>query len=139
MKSLGNIPLVSTGRMNGASYTDAERTLALSVSQVVLTAVGIRQYDISSLIEVITVLELVQEEGNCNCVPAYCRTVYKKIEATRLADNSTLKDFPKIKEGERLPRDYTSVGLLLRHAFEECGFNEEEVQKVFPKYKRKIN
>lgn len=138
MKDLTGISLQTTGRVNGASYTDAEKRLALSISQVVLTATGNRQYEETDS-EVISILEEVHEEGNCNCVPAYCRAIYKKIEAQRLQDKTTLLDFPKrSKSGERSPRDWTSVGLLFRHAFEECGFSEKELQEVFPKYKKKL-
>lgn len=139
MKGLKGISLTSTGRSNGARYTEEEKALALSISKAVLTATGLRNYsDAESDQMVLTALEDSVREQKYDSVPAYCRAIYKKVEEVQLKDDSTLTSFPKVnKEGQRSPRDWTSVGLLFRHAFIECGFSEEELKDIFPKYSPK--
>lgn len=130
--------LASTGRSNGTKYTKAERSLAAIVSMVVLTATQHKDFsdDIADETEVIDALSVVAEESNGDLsVPSLCRAVYRKVEQARLVDDSTADDFPKVKNGERTPRDFTSVNLLFRKAFtDECGFSKEEVEPVFPSY-----
>lgn len=132
--------LASTGRSNGTKYTKAERDLATVVSKVVLTATQHKDFSeqIDDETEVIETLSVVAEEVNGDLsVPSLCRAVYRKVEQERLEDNSTTDDFPKMKNGERTSRDFTSVNLLFRKAFTDaCGFSKEEVEPIFPSYSK---
>ena len=126
--------LESNGRNHGTSYTDAERALALDVSKVILSATG--HADFSGEFEddhevVQTLMETLQEKEHTD-VPSLCRAVYRKIEKKRLTDDSTVKDFPKMSEGIRSTRDFTSMNLLFRHAFEKSGMTD--IDKSFPAY-----
>lgn len=131
--------LSSNGRSNGTPYTKAERNLAVVISMVVLTATGHKDFSeqISEEDEAITAVSAAAEEkGSDNLdVPGLCRAAYRKVEATRLEDDSTATDFPKQKDGERVARDFTSVNLLFRKAFiDGCGFSKAEVEPVFKSY-----
>lgn len=129
--------LKSTGRSNGTAYTQAERQLATIVSKVVLTATRHKDFsaDIADEDEVIEVLATVSEDKDGLSVPSLCRAVYRHVEKNRLADSDTVDDFPKVKNGERVARDFTSVNNLFRKAFQEdCGFSKDEVEPVFPSY-----
>ena len=86
--------------------------------------------------DAITAVSAAAEERGENLdVPGLCRAAYRKVEADRLADDSTTGDFPKEKNGERVARDFTSVNLLFRKAFiDGCGFSKAEVEPIFPSY-----
>lgn len=133
-----NAGLNSNGRSNGQSYTKAEHKLATIISMVVLTATSHKDFS-EQIAEETEAMEAVmaaaEEAGDQASVPSLCRAAYRKVEATRLEDDSTTEDFPKVKEGERTPRDFTSVNLLFRKAFmDDCGFTKSEVEPIFPSY-----
>lgn len=128
-------PLESNGRSNGTPYTVAEQTLALDVSKAVLTATNHKMFTDSISDDITNALAEVASEGNKTDVPGICRAVYKKVEAAKLADESTIKAFPKVNaEGDRDHRDFTSVNLLFRKAFTKCGFDANTVNSCFPAY-----
>lgn len=135
----GNASLVSTGRGNGTSYTDVERGLAEATAAAVVTATNIADVADKATDEVIEALQVAAEEaGDQASVPGLCRAVYRSIEKERLADESTIADFPKTKNGERVGRDHTSLGLLFRKALKGLGVDEETIDKAFPSpYKSK--
>lgn len=130
--------LSSNGRSNGTAYTDAERNLATIISKIVLTATGHKDFSeqIENEDEAITAVSAAAEERGENLdVPGLCRAAYRKVEAARLEDDSTADDFPKVKNGERTPRDFTSTNLLFRKAFiDGCGFSKAEVEPIFKSY-----
>lgn len=135
----GNASLVSTGRGNGQSYTDAERSLAQATAAAVCTATSLADVADQATDEVIEALQAAAEEAGDNAsVPGLCRAVYRSIEKERLADESTTADFPKTKGGERVGRDHTSLGLLFRKAMAKLGVDEETIDTAFPSpYKSK--
>lgn len=131
----GNVSLISKGRSNGQSYTDEERALAKAVAAAVFTATGFAKAEKETTDEVVTVLDAaVAEQGEENVsVPSLCRAVYRGIEKARLADKKTVKAFPKKgKDGTRVGRDHTSIGLLFRKALKELGVGEDVIDQAFP-------
>lgn len=135
--SLRRIKLESAGRNSGQSqsYTKAEEELASAVSRVVLTVTGHKEFDELDE-EVCKALESLANEGKVEDrdVPSLCRAVYREIEKARLTNPETLSQFPKVKEGERVQRDFTSLNLLFRKAFKAFGYSGEVLQNIFPSY-----
>lgn len=145
LKSLlvGKASLVSNGRTNGTSYTDAERELTKETAAAVCLATDL--VEIPSAVaesipdEVIEALSAAAEEAGAQAsVPGLCRATYRAVEKIRLEDPDTIDDFPKMKDGERVSRDHTSVGLLFRKALEKLGVDKETIDTAFPSpYKKK--
>lgn len=133
-----NISLRSEGRRNGQSYTSAEKTLAEQILKTVLTVTNHKIFEEDECFteHICETLATIIEEKTWD-VPSLCRAIYKIHEAEKLQDSESIVDFPKIKNNERVPRDFTSVNLLFRKAMKECGFSQEEIEGTFPSYYKK--
>lgn len=133
-----NLSLVSKGRSNVQSYTQEEEELALQIATAVLTVAGHIENKDRTSEEIYSVLKMVIEETEELSVPSLCRAVYCSIERARLTNPETVQEFPKMKNDERVQRDFTSVSLLFRKALRKLNVEEELIDQIFPSpYKKK--
>lgn len=144
LKKIGKkIPLNSTGKSKGTSYTNTEKATAKAILLGVLIASG-HLADENGEIEkeipadVVKAIEEAAQPGRG--VPNICRAAYRQLEATHFEGDKNEKpldasNWPKV-------RDYTSVGLIFRGQLKAVNkahkcLTDEEADKVFPAYRKK--
>lgn len=142
LSSLIGIKLTGNTK-TGQEYSIDEKNLATRIIGTLSIAFG--KCEGEQNIEVVETTQaiLAEEDATILGLAGIARRCYSALEKIALEDATTIKAFPKMKDGKRVARDWTSVGLLFRSAMKDLKvagkrvWTDTEVDSAFKAYWKK--